>query len=158
MNLEFNDEQIALRDTVRSFLGREGSIAGHVRHCRRRRQVTTEGSGAGSRNMGTTGMLVPPNTDGCRPTIGRGGIVLEELGAGLHPGPWLFQAVAATTHWCDGVDSATAAPLFTGDADGSITARWGPADGVHTERGSNSATALRCPGRERGVWDAPPLT
>ena len=31
MNLELTDEQIALRDTVRSFLAEKASIAGHVR-------------------------------------------------------------------------------------------------------------------------------
>jgi alkylation response protein AidB-like acyl-CoA dehydrogenase len=59
------------------------------------------------------------------------GIVLEELGAGLHPGPWLSTAVAATRALTRfGVTNDAAAALFSGIADGSTTATVGPLDGA----------------------------
>jgi alkylation response protein AidB-like acyl-CoA dehydrogenase len=131
MNLELSDEQIALRDTVRSFLAEKASIAGHVRPMLEDPTGTTEAVWRGLAGLGTTGLLVPPEHDGAGMTMIEAGIVLEELGAGLHAGPWLSTAVAAARALTRfGVESATAAPFFIGIADGSITATVGPLDGV----------------------------
>ena len=131
MNLELSDEQIALRDTVRSFLAEKASIAGHVRPMLEDPTGTTEAVWRGLVGLGTTGLLVPPEYDGAGMTMIEAGIVLEELGAGLHPGPWLSTAVAAPRALMRfGVESAAAAPLFSGIADGSITATVGPLDGT----------------------------
>jgi alkylation response protein AidB-like acyl-CoA dehydrogenase len=130
MNLEFSDEQIALRDTVRSFLAEKASIAGHVRPMLEDPTGTTEAVWRGLAGLGTTGLLVPPEYDGAGATMIEAGAVLEELGAGLHPGPWLSTAVAATRALARfGVESATAAPLFSGIADGSTIATVGALDG-----------------------------
>ena len=131
MNLELSDEQIALRDTVRSFLAEKASIAGHVRPMLDDPTGTTEAVWRGLAALGTTGLLVPPEYDGAGMTMIEAGIVLEELGAGLHPGPWLSTAVAATRALTRfGVANDAAATLFSGIADGSTTATVGPLDGA----------------------------
>ena len=131
MNLELSDEQIALRDTVRSFLAEKASIAGHVRPMLDDPTGTTEAVWRGLAALGTTGLLVPPEYDGAGMTMIEAGIVLEELGAGLHPGPWLSTAVAATRALTRfGVANTLAATLFSGIADGSTTATVGPLDGA----------------------------
>jgi alkylation response protein AidB-like acyl-CoA dehydrogenase len=131
MNLELSEEQIALRDTVRSFLAEKASIAGHVRPMLDDPTGTTEAVWRGLAALGTTGLLVPPEYDGAGMTMIEAGIVLEELGAGLHPGPWLSTAVAATRALTRfGVTNNAAATLFSGIADGSTTATVGPLDGA----------------------------
>src|ERR1700754_3250826 len=95
MNLELTDEQIALRDTVREFLAERASIAGHVRPMLDDDTGTTDAVWQGLAALGATGLLVPPEYDGAGMTMVEAGIVAEELGAGLHPGPWLSSAVAA---------------------------------------------------------------
>jgi alkylation response protein AidB-like acyl-CoA dehydrogenase len=153
MNLELNDEQIALRDTVRSFLAEKASIAGHVRPMLEDPTGTTEAVWRGLAELGTTGLLVPPECDGAGMTMVEAGIVLEELGAGLHPGPWLSTAVAATRALTRfGVDNATAAPLFRGIADGSTVATVGPLDGARPTAAKQDHGTLLC-GAIDSVWD-----
>ncbi len=154
MNLELSDEQIALRDTVRSFLAEKASIAGHVRPMLENPTGTTDAVWRGLADLGTTGLLVPLEYDGAGMTMVEAGIVLEELGAGLHPGPWLSTAVAATRALTRfGVDSAAAAPLFSGIADGSNTATVSPLDGARpTAVKQDDGTVLR--GAIDNVWDA----
>jgi alkylation response protein AidB-like acyl-CoA dehydrogenase len=131
MNLELSDEQTALRDTVRSFLAERASIAGHVRPMLDDPTGTTDAVWRGLADLGTTGLLVPSQYDGAGMTMVEAGVVLEELGAGLHPGPWLSTAVAAPRALTRfGADSSTAASLFSGIANGSTVAAVGPLDGV----------------------------
>jgi alkylation response protein AidB-like acyl-CoA dehydrogenase len=131
MNLELSDEQIALRDTVRSFLAERASIADHVRPLLDDETGTTPAVWRGLADLGATGLLVPSEYDGAGMTMVEAGIVAEELGAGLHPGPWLSSAVAATRALLRcGVDDDAAAPLFTGIADGSTTATVAGFDGI----------------------------
>ncbi|MCV7398893.1 acyl-CoA dehydrogenase family protein [Mycobacterium fragae] len=132
MNLELTDEQLALRDTVRRFLADKASIARHVRPLLEDPVGTTETVWRGLADLGTTGLLVPQEYDGAGTTMVEAGIVLEELGAGLYPGPWLSSAVAATRALTRfGADGSAAAELFTGIADGSTTATVGPLGGIH---------------------------
>jgi alkylation response protein AidB-like acyl-CoA dehydrogenase len=131
MNLELTDEQVALRDTVRSFLAEKASIADHVRPLLDDATGTTEAVWRGLADLGTTGLLVPTEYDGAGMTMAEAGVVLEELGAGLHPGPWLSTTVAAARALTRfEVADNVAAPLFTGIADGSTTITVGPLDGV----------------------------
>ena len=154
MNLELTNEQIALRDTVRSFLAEKASIAVHVRPLLDDEVGTTDAVWRGLADLGTTGLLVPSEYDGAGMTMVEAGIVAEELGAGLHPGPWLSSAVAAPRALLRfGVDSSVAAPLFTGIADGSTTATVCPLDGVRPSVVDVvDGVALR--GEIDGVWDA----
>ncbi|QLL06398.1 acyl-CoA dehydrogenase family protein [Mycobacterium vicinigordonae] len=95
MNLELTDEQIALRDTVRRFLAEKASISAHVRPLLDDPTGTTEQVWRGLADLGTTGLLVPDEHGGAGMTMVEAGVVAEELGGALHPGPWLSTAVAA---------------------------------------------------------------
>ena len=96
MNLELTDEQVALRDTVRRFLAEKAASQDHVRPLLDdptggRRRVWR-----GLAELGATGLLVAEEYGGAGMTMVEAGVVAEELGAALHPGPWLSTAVAAT--------------------------------------------------------------
>jgi alkylation response protein AidB-like acyl-CoA dehydrogenase len=134
MNLELTDEQTALRDTVRRFLAERAPIAEHVRALLDDDTGTTDAVWQGLAGLGATGLLVPPEYDGAGMTMVEAGVVAEELGAGLHPGPWVSSAVAATRALIRfDVDSDLAAPLFTGLAEGSTIATVGPLDNARPE-------------------------
>jgi alkylation response protein AidB-like acyl-CoA dehydrogenase len=153
MNLELSDEQVALRDTVRSFLAERASIAEHVRPMLDDATGTTEAVWQGLADLGATGLLVPSEYDGAGMTMVEAGIVLEELGAGLHPGPWLSTAVAATRALTRlEVDASVAAPLFTGIADGSTTVAVGPLDG-HPPSAVETGDGVVLRGEVDSVWD-----
>ncbi|BCO37204.1 acyl-CoA dehydrogenase [Mycobacterium heckeshornense] len=128
MNLEFNDEQLALRDTVRRFLVEKATIAGHVRPLLDDPTGVNLAAWHGLAGLGTTGLLVPQDYGGAGMTMVEAGIVLEELGAALYPGPWLSTAVAATRALSRFGAGDNAARLFTGIADGSMIATAGPLD------------------------------
>ncbi|WP_123028600.1 acyl-CoA dehydrogenase family protein [Mycolicibacterium stellerae] len=96
MNLELTDEQIALRDTVRRFLAEKASVAAYVRPMLDDPMGTTDAVWRGLAGLGATGVLVPPDHDGAGMSMVEAGVVAEELGAALDPGPWLSSAVAAT--------------------------------------------------------------
>lgn len=119
MNLELTDEQVALRDTVRRFLAEKAPISGHVRALLDDPTGSTGAVWRGLADLGTTGLLVPPEYGGTGMTMVEAGIVAEELGAALHPGPWLSSAVAAARALTRFVSNDTAAELLAGIADGS---------------------------------------
>jgi alkylation response protein AidB-like acyl-CoA dehydrogenase len=129
MNLELTDEQLALRDTVRSYLAENASLPGHVRHMLDHPTGTTAQVWGGLAALGATGVLVPQEYGGSGLTMVEAGVVAEELGAALHPGPWLSSAVAATRALTRMVDSTDAAALLTGIADGSTIVTVGPLSG-----------------------------
>ncbi|WP_264991292.1 acyl-CoA dehydrogenase family protein, partial [Mycobacterium kiyosense] len=88
MNLELSDEQVALRDTVRRFLAERASISEHVRPLLDDPTGITEPVWRGLAELGATGLLVPEEHGGAGTTMVEAGVVAEELGAALHPGPW----------------------------------------------------------------------
>ena len=71
----------------------------------------------------------PQEFGGAGMTMVEAGVVAEELGAALHPGPWLSSAVAATRALTRLVTEEDAASLLTGIADGSTVATVGPLTG-----------------------------
>ena len=95
MNLELTDEQVALRDTTRRFLAEKASVSDHVRPLLDDPKGIDETVWRGLADLGTTGLLVPEQDGGAGMTMVESGIVAEELGAALYPGPWLSSAVAA---------------------------------------------------------------
>lgn len=154
MNLELTDEQLALRDTVRSYLAERAPVAGHVRPMLDDETGTTAAVWRGLADLGATGLLVPPECDGAGMTMVEAGIVAEELGAGLHPGPWLSCAVGATRALSRfDVDSDLANPLFTGIADGSTVAT---VAGFDSDRPTvvDDADGVALQGQIDSVWDA----
>jgi alkylation response protein AidB-like acyl-CoA dehydrogenase len=129
MNLELTDEQVALRGTVRSFLAEKASVAAHVRPMLDDATGTTDEVWRGLGALGAVGVVVPQEYDGAGMTMVEAGIVAEELGAALHPGPWLSSAVAATRALMRVGAGDKAAELLAGIADGSTIATVGPLSG-----------------------------
>jgi alkylation response protein AidB-like acyl-CoA dehydrogenase len=129
MNLELTDEQLALRDTVRRFLAEKATIAGHVRPMLEDRTGLTDMVWRGLSDLGTTGLLVPQECGGAGATMVEAGIVAEELGAAVHPGPWLSSAVVAPRALTRLSADSGADALFAGIADGSTIATVGPLEG-----------------------------
>jgi alkylation response protein AidB-like acyl-CoA dehydrogenase len=127
MNLELTDEQLALRDTVRRYLAEKASVPSHVRPMLDDPTGTTAEVWGGLAALGATGVLVPQEYGGSGMTMVEAGVVAEQLGAALHPGPWLSSAVAATRALTR--TRADAATFFTGIADGSLIATVGPHSG-----------------------------
>jgi alkylation response protein AidB-like acyl-CoA dehydrogenase len=128
MNLELTDEQVALRDTARRFLADKATISGHVRALLDDPTGTTGAVWRGLADLGTTGLLVPQEYGGAGMTMVEAGIVAEELGAALHPGPWLSSAVAAPRALARLGAGNAGAELLTGIADGTTIAAVGPLD------------------------------
>ena len=129
MNLELTDEQSTLRDTVRRFLAERASVAAHVRPMLDDPTGTTDEVWRGLAELGTIGLLVPTQFDGAGMTMVEAGVVAEQLGAALHPGPWLSCAVAAPRALRRVGADSTAATLLSGLADGSMIATVGPLAG-----------------------------
>jgi alkylation response protein AidB-like acyl-CoA dehydrogenase len=142
MNLELTDEQAALRDTARRFLGEKAPISGHVRALLDDPTGTTGAVWCGLADLGTTGLLVPEAYGGAGMTMVEAGIVAEELGAALHPGPWLSSAVAAPRALARLGAGNAGAELFTGIADGSTIAAVGPLDRGRGGLQSGAVTAV----------------
>jgi alkylation response protein AidB-like acyl-CoA dehydrogenase len=122
MNLELTDEQTALRDTTRRFLAHKASISDHVRPLLGDPTGTDESVWRGLAGLGITGLLVPEDHGGAGMTMVEAGIVAEELGAALHPGPWLSTAVVAPRALNRLGANGTAAGLLRGIADGTTIA------------------------------------
>lgn len=142
MNLELTEEQVALRDTTRRFLAEKAPISGHVRPLLDDPTGTTEHVWRGLADLGTTGLLVPPEYGGAGMTLVEAGIVAEELGAALHPGPWLSSAVAATRALNRLGPGDAAAKLLTGIADGSTIATVGFLGGTSVDAFDRDGDAL----------------
>jgi alkylation response protein AidB-like acyl-CoA dehydrogenase len=122
MNLELTDEQVALREALRRFLAERASITDHVRPLLDDPRGTTEAVWAGLAALGTTGLLVPEEHGGAGMTMTEAGVVLEELGRALDPGPWLSTAVAAVRLLGHVPASDAVGKLLQGIADGSVVA------------------------------------
>lgn len=156
MNLELTDEQVALRDTTRRYLAQKAPISGHVRQLLDDPTGVSDEVWRGLAELGTTGLLVPPECGGAGMTMVEAGIVAEELGAALHPGPWLSSAVAATRTLTRLDVNDAAAKLLTGIADGSTIAAVGfldfPNTCLATRQPGPGTTVLR--GEPTAVPDA----
>ncbi|GAB7144850.1 acyl-CoA dehydrogenase family protein [Mycobacterium riyadhense] len=133
MNLELTDEQLALRDTVRRFLVAKAPISGHVRALLDDPTGSTDAVWRGLADLGATGLLVPQECGGAGMTMVEAGIVAEELGAALNPGPWLSTAVAATRALTRLVPNDLTAKLLTGIADGTTIVTFGPLDSARPQ-------------------------
>lgn len=153
MNLELSDELIALRDTVRTFLSERAPVSTYVRPMLEDDTGTTDVVWRGLAGLGVTGLLIPLEHDGAGMTMVEAGVVAEELGAGLYPGPWLSSAVAAARALTRfEVPPDVAAPLLAGIADGSTIATVGPLEGPRPAVG-DGGTAVVLRGEMDGVWD-----
>jgi len=148
VNLELTDEQLALQETVRRFLAEKASVAAHVRQLLDDPTGTTDEVWHGLAALGATGVLVPEEHHGAGMTMVEAGTVAEELGAALHPGPWLSSAVAAPRALTRIGAGDNAAALLAAIADGSSVATVGPLTGARPEavqlgEGSGDGIVLR---------------
>jgi alkylation response protein AidB-like acyl-CoA dehydrogenase len=149
MNTELTTEQLALRDSARRFLAEKAPVAGHVRAMLDDTAGTTDAAWRGLASLGMTGILVPEEHGGTGMTMTEAGLVAEELGRALHPGPWLSTAVAAVralTRLGEGEPGGAegeTAKLLAGIADGSVIATVGLRDAM--------APAVAAGGRGEGV-------
>jgi alkylation response protein AidB-like acyl-CoA dehydrogenase len=125
VNLELTDEQVALRDTTRRFLAEKAPISGHVRELLDDPTGVDEAVWGGLADLGATGLLVPEECGGAGMTMVEAGVVAEELGAALHPGPWLSSAVAAARALTRLAGNGSAATLLAGIVDGTTIATVG---------------------------------
>jgi alkylation response protein AidB-like acyl-CoA dehydrogenase len=125
LNLELTDEQLALRDTVRRYLAEKASLAAHVRPLLDDMRGTSDEVWQGLADLGAAGLLVPQEFGGAGMSMVEAGIVAEELGAALFPGPWLSTAVVAAR----ALTRTSATSLLSGIADGSTVATVGPLTG-----------------------------
>ncbi|MHB8669456.1 MAG: acyl-CoA dehydrogenase family protein [Acidimicrobiales bacterium] len=97
MDTELTDDQEALRDTVRRFLADRAPLAPYVRSMLDDVRGTTPEVWNGLAQLGLTGLLVPESHGGAGMGMVEMGVVLQEMGRMLHPGPFLSSAVAAVS-------------------------------------------------------------
>jgi alkylation response protein AidB-like acyl-CoA dehydrogenase len=141
MNLELTDEQAALRDTVRRYLSEKASVSDHVRTMLDDPTGTTDTVWRGLVALGTTSLLVPADRGGDGMSMVEAGLVCEELGAALHPGPWVSSAVVAPrTLTRFGADNSCARELFASIADGSVIATVAMGPSLSANRRAGGAT------------------
>jgi alkylation response protein AidB-like acyl-CoA dehydrogenase len=119
MDFEFSEEQEALRATVRRFLAEQAPIQPYVRDLYGDAHGTSDAVWKGLAELGATGLLVPTGHGGAGMGMVDMGVVAEELGRAVHPGPFLSTAVAAASVLA-GVDDG--ADLQQAIADGSLIA------------------------------------
>src|SRR3954453_18623795 len=113
MDFEFSGEQEQLRESVRRFL-REQAPMSYVRSMLDDPTGTTPEVWGGLAELGLTGLLVPERHGGMTDM----GVVLEEMGRAVHPGPFLSSAVGAVSALVALGDES----LLPGLADGSVVA------------------------------------
>jgi alkylation response protein AidB-like acyl-CoA dehydrogenase len=92
MESRFDDDQLALRDAVRSFCGRH---AGLSELAAREGKAADPVAWRGLAELGVLGMLVAPDGVGIGIGIVEAAIVFEELGAHLVNGPVLWSVITA---------------------------------------------------------------
>jgi alkylation response protein AidB-like acyl-CoA dehydrogenase len=122
MDFEFSPEQSELRASVRRFLTDHAPLS-YVRSQWGDPVGTTDEVWRGLAELGATGLLVPVAHGGSDAGMVTMGVVLEELGRVVHPGPFLSSAVAAPVlllaMGLGTIDVGPEADLWRGLADGS---------------------------------------
>jgi alkylation response protein AidB-like acyl-CoA dehydrogenase len=96
VDFEFNDDQEALRDSVRRFLADRAPMS-YVREMLDDERGTTNQVWRGLAGLGVVGLLVPEEHGGAGMGMVDVAVVVEELGRALHPGPYESSAVGAAS-------------------------------------------------------------
>jgi alkylation response protein AidB-like acyl-CoA dehydrogenase len=117
------------------------------------RRGTSDSVWKGLADLGVTGLLVPEELGGAGMGMVDMGVVLEELGRAVHPGPFLSSAVGAATALA-GLDDGDV--LLPGMADGSVigTVALLEGDGRDWRHVSTGAAGGRLTGTKTFVPDA----
>jgi len=121
VDFEFEPEQEQLRESVRRFLEEAAPIA-WVREQLETERGTTDTVWDGVAQLGLPGLLVPEGCGGAGLGMLEMGVVLEEMGRAVHPGPFLASAVGATTLLVAGGSADDRDALLPALADGSRVA------------------------------------
>ena len=95
MDFEFSAEQEELRESVRRFLAERAPLDPVVRGLLDDPRGTTDELWKGLVELGLTGILVPETFEGVGLGMVEMGVVLEEMGRALTPGPYLASALGA---------------------------------------------------------------
>jgi len=119
MDFEFSEEQEALRASVRRFLAEQAPIQPYVRDLYADHRGTTDAVWKGLADLGATGLLVPEQHGGAGMGMVDAGVVVEELGRAVHPGPYTSTAVAAVSTL---TATGSGADLLPSIAEGSLVA------------------------------------
>jgi len=119
MDFELSDDQELLRETVRRFLEAEAPLTPYVRGMLEDPRGTSDAVWKGLVELGLPGLLVPEAHGGAGLGMQEMGVVLEEMGRVVHPGPFVSSAVVATKALLEAADAEQAAellpPLAAGD-------------------------------------------
>ncbi|WP_380785751.1 acyl-CoA dehydrogenase family protein [Sphingomonas sp. R86521] len=143
MPLFLDDDQTALQDTIRDFIGEAAPVA-HMRALRDSEDATgfSRDLWKSFAEMGFTGILIGEDQGGLGMGHVEAGIVLEEIGRNLSPSPFLTTAVAAvealtgTPHaarWFPGIVAGETVAALAIDE----RAKHGGAIGMTAERSGN---------------------
>ena len=119
MDFEFSADQEALRQTVARFLSAEAPLRPYVRGMLDDATGTTAAVWQGLADLGAFGLLVPEAFGGLGLGMVDAGVVLEEMGRLVHPGPFLSSAIGAANAVVLAGDSADQARYLPGLAAGT---------------------------------------
>ena len=117
MNTDFNEEQVELRTTLRRFLEEQAPLS-YVRKLWDDPKGTSPEVWSNLAELGLLGLFIPEEHGGIDAGMLEAGIVLEEMGRLVHPGPYLSSAIGATS----AAVSLGAEKLLPQLADGSLVA------------------------------------
>jgi len=126
LDFEFSEEQEALRASVRRFLTDHAPVTPYVREQLDDARGMTDAVWKGLADIGALGLLVPVEHGGSGMSMVDMGVVLEEMGRVVHPGPFLSSAVGATSAV---IGSGDGAELLSEMAAGSTVATLALLDG-----------------------------
>jgi alkylation response protein AidB-like acyl-CoA dehydrogenase len=117
VDIDLSDEQLQLRDTLRRFLAERAPVSPYVRSMVGNQSAAVDALWRELASLGVTDLLVPG--DGVGPDFTTVGVVLEELGRALFPGPFVSTAVGAVTAVVAAGSPDDRARLLPSLADGS---------------------------------------
>jgi alkylation response protein AidB-like acyl-CoA dehydrogenase len=160
VDFEFSSEQEELRATVRRFLDDRAPVD-VVRHLIEDANVPAGDLWLTLGEMGVLGLLVPASAGGAGMGMLEAGVVLEEMGRSVYPGPFLSSAVGAVTAVTLAGTANDRHDLLPGLADGTTVGTVGIYEpGARYRWDAPSTTAERGPrgwsvtGRKTFVPDA----
>jgi alkylation response protein AidB-like acyl-CoA dehydrogenase len=96
MDFELSPEQQLLRETTRRFLHEKAPVGQYVRARLAEGRGTTDAVWRGLAGLGLTGLLVDQRFGGAGLGFVEMGVVLQEMGRAVHPGPFLTSAAAVS--------------------------------------------------------------
>jgi alkylation response protein AidB-like acyl-CoA dehydrogenase len=116
MDLLYDEVETSLRDSVRPALARRSPLDTVLRRLEAGQAYDADLWRTLAAEMGLAGMAVPERYGGGGGTLREAAVVLEELGRGVAPVPFLTSAIVATTALVAGDDADTLAKLAAGES------------------------------------------